>query len=137
MKVVLDTNVLVSGLLLPFSGSGEIVRMVAGGEVALCYDARVLAEYQEVLRRPRFSFPPAEVEDLLAQVVCGGTAVSARPLSIRLPDLDDEPFLEVGVAARARCLVTGNLRHYPSRARCGLQVRSPGEFLEWYRERRV
>ena len=35
MKVVLDTNVLVSGLLTPFGPSGEIVRMVAAGKLIL------------------------------------------------------------------------------------------------------
>ncbi len=36
MKIVWDTNVLVSGLLTPFGPSGEIVRMVSAGELILC-----------------------------------------------------------------------------------------------------
>lgn len=42
MKVVLDTNIVVSGLLSPFGGSGEIVRMAASGDIELCavYDNR-------------------------------------------------------------------------------------------------
>jgi PIN domain-containing protein len=44
MKVVLDTNVLVSGLLQPYSHPGQILRMVAGGTISLGYDARVLGE---------------------------------------------------------------------------------------------
>ena len=45
MKIVLDTNVLVAGLLSPFGPCGEIVRMVSSGEVTLCFDALILAEY--------------------------------------------------------------------------------------------
>ncbi len=54
MKIVLDTNVLVSGLLTPFGPTGEIVRMVSAGELILAIDARILSEYQEVLHRPKF-----------------------------------------------------------------------------------
>ena len=49
MKIVLDTNVLVSGLLTPFGTSGEIVRMVSAGKLILLYDSRILLEYQEGL----------------------------------------------------------------------------------------
>jgi predicted nucleic acid-binding protein len=41
MKIVLDTNVLVSGLLQPFGPSGQIVSLVASGELILCHDVRV------------------------------------------------------------------------------------------------
>jgi predicted nucleic acid-binding protein len=45
MRIVFDTNVLVAGLLSPFGPCGEIVRMVSSGEVTLCFDALILAEY--------------------------------------------------------------------------------------------
>ncbi|HKI01222.1 MAG TPA: putative toxin-antitoxin system toxin component, PIN family [Thermoanaerobaculia bacterium] len=54
MKIVLDTNILVSGLLQPFGPSGQIVRLVAAGELVLCHDSRILAEYWEVLLRKKF-----------------------------------------------------------------------------------
>ena len=38
MKIVLDTNVLVSGLLQPFGPSGQIVRLVAAGDLVLGHD---------------------------------------------------------------------------------------------------
>jgi predicted nucleic acid-binding protein len=39
LRIVLDTNVLVSGLLSPFGAPGEIVRMVSSGALVLCVDA--------------------------------------------------------------------------------------------------
>src|SRR6185436_8842698 len=116
MKIVLDTNVIVSGLLQPFSSSGQIVRLVAAGELALCHDPRIFAEYQEVLRREKFGFDPERVDILLEEVRAGGIPVAARPPGIRLADSDDEPFLEVALAGGAQCLVTGNLKHYPAEA---------------------
>ena len=54
---------------------------------------------------------------------------SPVPLASRLPDDDDEPFLEVAVAARAAFLVTGNGDHYPPDRRCGARVVAPREFV--------
>ncbi|MEE9118732.1 MAG: PIN domain-containing protein, partial [Calditrichia bacterium] len=68
MKIVLDTNVLVSGLLTPFGSSGEIVRMVSAGILILQYDSRILLEYQEVLYRPKFQFDREHIDTLLAYI---------------------------------------------------------------------
>jgi putative PIN family toxin of toxin-antitoxin system len=137
MRIVLDTNVLVSGLLNPYGPPGQIVAMVASGELSLCFDARILGEYRAVLLRPKFAFRPNHVEVLLEQIQAVGESVAASPLPHPLPDRDDEAFLEVAIAAAAECLVTGNPRHYPARCRVALQVVSPAEFLEIYRARQA
>ncbi len=134
MKIVLDTNVLVSGLLSPFGIPSEIVRIVSIVELHLCYDVRILAEYRQVLLRPKFTFPRHQVEALLDQVEAGGLLVGARPLPEALPDPDDEVFLAVALAGQARFLVTGNLRHYPANNRQGVLVVSPTQFLAQYRQ---
>lgn len=133
MKVVLDTNILVSGLLSPFGASAEIVRMAASGTLELCYDARILSEYRNVLLRPKFSFDQVHVGDLLDQIKTSGHIVAAKPLPKKLPDSDDEPFLEIALFGKVRCLVTGNLKHYPVKERQGMIVLTPAEFLETYR----
>ncbi|HCG76543.1 MAG: putative toxin-antitoxin system toxin component, PIN family [bacterium (Candidatus Ratteibacteria) CG_4_10_14_3_um_filter_41_18] len=134
MKVVLDTNVVVSGLLSPFGPPGEIIRMVASGLLELCYDARILSEYQNVLTRQKFPFDQAHVEDLLKQIEACGHITTGKPLAKRLSDPDDEPFLEVALGGKAQYLITGNLKHYPVKKQQGMQVVSPSEFLEIYRK---
>ncbi len=136
MKVVLDTNVLVSGLLNPYGPPGQIVRLAAAGELQLCFDARILAEYREVLRRPAFPFRAEEVDALLEQLRAAGEAVGAKPLMQRLPDIDDEPMLEVASAGEVDYLVAGNVRHFPAKCSVGVGVVSPAQFLEIYRETR-
>ena len=133
MKVVLDTNVVVSGLISPFGAPGEIVRMVASGALELCYDARVLSEYRSVLLRQKFSFDQAHAEDLLGQIEACGHVTTGKLLAKRLSDSDDEPFLEIALGGEAHYLVTGNSKHYPAEKRQGMRVVSPTEFLEIYR----
>ena len=72
MNIVLDTNVLVAGLLSPFGTCGEIVRMVSSGELILFFDARILSEYDEVLRRPKFRFAKEKVDALLDYILYRG-----------------------------------------------------------------
>ena len=120
----------VAGLLSPFGPPGIIVGQIASGQLSLCHDARILAEYDEFLRRRAFPYQPDEIVALLAQVRAGGELVSARPLDTSLPDADDEPFLEVAVSAMVEFLVTGNLEHFPA-DRCGnVQVVTLSEFLD-------
>ena len=133
MKIVLDTNVLVSGLIQPFGPSGQIVRLVAAGELVLCHDSRILAEYREVLLREKFHFDSERVEALLDEIQANGIPVAARPLAVRLPDPDDEPFLEIALTGKVQYLVTGNLKHYPTEAWHGAEVLSPRSFIEIFR----
>lgn len=133
MRIVLDTNVFVSGLLSPYGPPGEVVRMVSSGDIELCLDARILAEYDEVLTRPRFGFDPDAVAALLDYIDFRSEVVASQPLDRRLPDPDDEPFLEVALACGADGLVTGNLGHFPPDRRAGATVLSPSEFLDHFR----
>jgi putative PIN family toxin of toxin-antitoxin system len=135
MKVVLDTNVLVSGLLSHQGAAAQVVGMAAAGAITLCFDARILEEYRQVLGRPRFGFPSQAVSALLDQLRAGGEFVTTKPLPAALPDPRDEPFLEAAIAGHAEFLVTFNLKHYPATARCGVPVGPPVEFLRHYRRR--
>ena len=136
MKVVLDTNVLVSGLLSPFGTCGELVRMLTSGSLVLCVDARILLEYDEVLRRRKFGIDPSRVDTLIEYIKNLAEVHATVPLDTPLPDEDDSPFLEVALSSGASYLVTGNLKHFPKRRWSGLAVVSPKMFLDEYRGRR-
>lgn len=136
MKVVLDTNVIVSGLLSPFGPPGEIVRMTASGILKLCYDARILSEYQNVLVRKKFPFKQVHVEDLLEQIKACGYITTSKLLAKRLLHLNDEPFLEVALGGDVQYLITGNLKHYPIRKQKNMLVVSPAEFLDICRKKK-
>jgi len=132
MRVVIDTNVLVSGLLSPYGASAEIVRMVVAGSLDLLYDARIMSEYTDVLSRPKFLFKKSNVDILLGFIEHYGIPVAATPLSAHLPDPDDRPFLEVAISGKAECLITGNIVHYPIRSKHKMRVLTPRQFINRY-----
>ena len=135
MRVVIDTNVMVSGVLNPHGPPGRIVNALLSETVTALHDDRILSEYREVLLRPTFRFPLADVEVLLDFVESAGEHVSAQPLSLVLPDPNDLPFLEVATSGRAEALITGNIKHFrPRRGQHRVLVTTPAEFLRHYLE---
>ena len=130
MRVVMDTNVLVSGLLTPFGLCGRIINLVTSGEITLCVDARILIEYEEVLKRSKFNFDTTLVETLLNFIEFCAEVHSTTPLRNSLPDPDDNPFLEVAIASQSASLTTGNLKHFPQKLRCGVTVISPRDLFD-------
>lgn len=135
MIIVLDTNVIVSGILKPYSKTAAILRLVADGAIQLAYDLRILSEYRDVLRRPKFNFAKENIEAFLDQAEQEGVLVSVKPLKNHLPDPDDEPFLEVALSGGVKAIVTGNKRHFPRKDYQGVKILSPVEFLEAMKEK--
>ena len=132
MKVVLDTNVVVSGLLTRGGVCAAIMDQMRTGTFQLCVNGQIAAEYAEVISRSELSIPEGPVSDFLDFVRHRAERVDAALSAAELPDESDLPFLEVALAAEA-VLVTGNTRHFPAKARKGVRVVSPAEFLELLR----
>ena len=84
MKIVLDTNVVVSGLLQSLGNPAQVLTLALAGAVQVCHDERILAEYAEVLARPRFKFDPKRVREVLTKLETDGLTI----------DASDQPDLE-------------------------------------------
>jgi len=132
MRVVLDTNVIVSAVMTTHGTCAQIVDMLGEDIFEICADGRILDEYDSVLRRSRLRIVPEDCEIVMELIRRIARPVAAVPLNVELPDPDDRPFLEVAAAAEA-ILVTGNKRHYPRHASAGVKVISPAEFLDLIR----
>lgn len=131
MRIVLDTNVLVSGLHNPDGAPGRIVDLVMGGQVRLLYDDRILGEYLDVLARPELGIDPSLAQAVVGYIRLSGERVTALPLPAdTLPDPDDLPFAEVAVSGAAEALVSGNARHFAKWKEQGNTVLSPNQWLE-------
>ena len=132
MRVVLDTNVIVSGVLTAHGPCAQILDMLADGVFGIYADDRILSEYDGVLHRPGLRLVPADAAEALELIHSVAEPVAAVPLSTILSDPGDIPFLEVAASADA-ILVTGNKRHYPNRSRSGVIVLTHREFIELVR----
>lgn len=135
MKIVLDTNVLVSGIVSARSHPGRIIDWIRTVELAPAVDDRILAEYGEVLRRSHFRryFSLHEAETMLDFLRHESEYVVCSENTPDLPDPGDAPFLETALALSIP-LITGNLRHFPKEKRRGCTVLSPRQFTEhWER----
>jgi len=134
MKVVLDTNVLVSGLLNPYGSTGEVLQLLVKGAIVACYDNRIFKEYEEVLARPKFHFSKELTGDLLDFIKSAGMMSIGSPLAKALIDPHDEKFLEIVLAGGAEYLITGNARHFPASVSGTVKIVSPKEFIEIMRK---
>jgi len=127
---VIDTNVLVSALFAkhPDASTVKIIEKVYTGEITPLYSREILAEYTEVLCRPKFHFPKAVVQTLIASIESNGIAVDPSPTGVTLPDMDDLVFYEVVMEKREddAYLVTGNIKHFPQSP----FIVTPNEMLE-------
>jgi putative PIN family toxin of toxin-antitoxin system len=136
VRIVIDTNVLVSGLLNASGNPGRVVDGLLLGDLSPVVDDRILAEYRDVLTRPKFGFDLAQRDRVMEFIDAISERVVAPPLSVQLPDPGDLPFLEVAACAAVDALVTGNMRHFPAEHRGRVVVLTPTELvLRWAAER--
>lgn len=127
IRVVIDTNILVSSLLA--SGSPKAVLNLAYNQVFAWYVSdTVLKEYETVLAYPRLNIDQSDRRRTMTEIRKISQIV--RP-TIELKEASDETdnrFLECAQAAKANYLVTGNLRHFPTAWKY-TKVVSPKDFL--------
>lgn len=127
LKIVLDTNVLVSGLITPRGVPAQIIAAINAGEVFLCYCEQIIAEYTDVLHRPKFGFKKEDVSNMLESILELGVPVLPKASAIPMPDESDRVFYDTAMCAGA-VLVTGNTRHYPTDSR----ILTPAAFQAKY-----
>jgi putative PIN family toxin of toxin-antitoxin system len=131
MLVVLDTNVVVSGLLNGTGNPGKVIDLVIENQIQVAYDDRILGEYEDVLARPELNIRPALARAVIFYIELTGKQVEAEALPPDgVQDLDDLPFVEVFITAEAQALVTGNMRHFSPFVAQGMAIYTPAQFIE-------
>ena len=125
INAVLDTNVLVSGLLTESGNSASIVNAFKDKRFNLFYNSEILAEYRDVLHRDKLGLPAKDIDDLLEEIRNTGVPIIPDKSDFALTDEDDRIFYDTAKAASAY-LITGNIRHYPNEQ----FIISPVDFIE-------
>jgi uncharacterized protein len=129
VKVVVDTNVLVSALVFPGGAPEQVYRLAIEGRITLVTSPPLLAELGRVLTQ-KFGWRDDYVRAALAQIVRIGEIVEPfERVSIITDDPDDDRVLEAAKAAGAALIVSGDghllsLGHWVEVA-----IVSPAEFL--------
>ena len=130
MKVVIDTNVLISGLINSAGYPGRIIDLVRSGVLVAVVDDRMLDEYGDVLQREYFRkyFSKQDGEDIFDFFRKDAYRTTSHRIILDLPDPGDAPFLEVALSEEVP-LITGNEQHYPINKRDNCRILNPEEFL--------
>ncbi len=113
MKIVLDTNILISSLLNPNGIPAKILNLILSQKIILLFDNRILNEYYNVLRRDKFQFSDELILPLMDFIKHEGIYINTEPLQQKFTDEDDKMFYEVFISGSADYLVTGNINHFP------------------------
>jgi putative PIN family toxin of toxin-antitoxin system len=130
VRVVLDTNVLVSAIFL----SGPPSRILSAwleDKFELAVSAEILAEYRGTATRIGEKFPQVDVAVVLDRIALHALLV----LPVGLPDdacedRDDIKFLACALGARAHCVVTGDRALLRTSGYQGIEVVTPRRFFE-------
>lgn len=129
-RVVLDTNVMVAAFRSRLGMAFRLVQMIGRAEFELALSVPLVLEYEDALHRATQLSPP-EIKTLLSFWCSVGHLQKVfflwRPL---LRDPKDDMVLELAVAARARQIVTFNVRDFSGAEQFGIEILQPRIFLE-------
>ena len=127
---VFDTNVVISGILSPDGAPGKLLNAILDGLCQPVVTDSILAEYEDVMSRPKFRFPASRIHPLLDAIRSLAVYAPFTPLThvATLPDPDDLIFLEAAFSLNVP-IVTGNVRHFPKSAAGHIPILTPAAFL--------
>lgn len=130
MRVVLDTNVFVSGVF--FAGPPhEILSLWRDGSVRLVISAEILSEYRRVGQRLARSHPGIDLEPFLALLAVHAELVEAPPLPEPVcEDPTVDMFLACALASRTAVIVSGDKHLLRASGHAGLRVLRPRAFVQ-------
>jgi putative PIN family toxin of toxin-antitoxin system len=130
MRVVLDTNVLISAIF--FSGPpSQVLTAWVDEKFDLVVSTEILQEYREVAGRLGAKYPGVEIGPILDRIALHALLV----VPVKLPDdactdRDDIKFLECALGSRADCVVSGDRALLRSSGYEGVEVVTPRVFVQ-------
>ena len=128
-KIVIDTNVLVSGLL--FGGlPGELVSLWKKGKIRPLCSKEIVDEYLRVLAYPKFKLSESEIDFILTnEILPYFDVINIKPgKSFVSADPEDDKFIWCAVAGKAKAIVSGD-EHLLELTNCSVPVLTVVDFL--------
>ena len=114
MRLVLDTNVVISAFINPGGKPSQILKIALERKAGLCYNSSILSEYEDVMLRPKFSskIDPGIIRSFIDLIRTIGFSFEPLPSSIKLLDETDKIFYDTARGSGS-ILISGNIKHYP------------------------
>ena len=140
VRVVLDTNVIVSATILRKDHPAQVLDLWRKGEVEVAISPSILKEVKDVLRRPRIArrqwLNKEEVEALIRRLGQSCILTPGR-LALRVveEDPEDDKFIVCALEAKADYIISGDLHLRNLGKYRGVKIVSPREFLEAMRRK--
>ena len=127
MRLVLDTNVVVSAFINPKGTPSQIIKFILQGKAQLVYNTQILEEYIIVMARPKFSgkIDPNLIHRFIELIKNTGFLFDPLPGKNKLPDEKDRIFYDTAKNSGS-ILISGNIKHYPKEA----FILPPGDFIK-------
>ena len=112
MRIVLDTNVLVSALITKGTPPDQLYRAWLRNEIELVTSAAQIDELADVLSRPKLRryVDPADAAELVSDIRLRAIVIRNMPIPRRSPDRKDDAILATAVAGEAELVVSGDKR---------------------------
>lgn len=133
MRAVVDTGVLVSGLIRPQGTIGEVLRALRDGRFGIIYSTPIVVEIIDVLGRPpfraKYQIQPDDVTTLVNLIRLRGELVLPQKTITTCRDPKDNKFLEAAVESNADAIVSGDSDLLVLHPFQGLPILRPADFL--------
>lgn len=136
-KIIIDTNVLVSGLIQRNYPHFIIYHYVIENLVRVCISSVLFEEYVEVLNRPKFIRYPdfiSKAEGVLAQIETRDSQFYPTQRLDILKDNPDNRLLELAHVSKADFIITGNTNDFTMDQFEGTKIVSPKDYWDFHRE---
>ena len=132
MKIVLDTNVFISGIF--FSGPPfQILRAWKNKRLQIILSQDILIEYQRVAESLTLKYPSIDILPIIELVTVHGQFVDTKNIDITVcEDPDDNKFIECAIASNTKIIVSGDKHLLKIKEFKGIKVYKPLEFVEIY-----
>lgn len=133
MRVVLDTNVLVSALITRGTPPDRLYQAWLRNEIELVTSAAQIDELADVLSRPKLRkyVDPADAAGLVSDILLRAIVIRDMPVPRRSPDPKDDAILAAAVAGEAKLVVSGDKPGILAlREVQGIPIRTPREALQ-------
>ncbi|MDD3653998.1 MAG: putative toxin-antitoxin system toxin component, PIN family [Desulfotomaculaceae bacterium] len=136
MKIVVDTNVVISGLLVPSGPPGKVVDLWVENKFAVIVCRALIEEYFNVLLRPKFKKAGTIIErqELLTGLLELENSIFVYPktsFDVIRDDPDDNRILECAVEGEAQYIISGDEHLLALKEFQGIPIVLPAEFLSF------